>query len=79
MGDMIIEEGDLLVSDTWGIYIPQRFAEIVDRSEMPDVLEETWRILEDGPENDFYWDAWDEVLNERFSDDSFLYQDGDLW
>ena len=79
------ESAELLLDGARGIYIPQNFAEIVKRECVEGVSEEQWAIFEAGPEHEWYWEAWDEVLNsaivtnpsthERFT----LYQDGDLW
>lgn len=85
MIDELPENAELFLDDARGIYIPQNFAEIVKREFVEGVSEEQWAILEAGPEHEWYWDAWDEVLNsavltnptteERFT----LYQDGILW
>ena len=79
------ESAELFLDGARGIYLPQNFAEIVKRERVEGVSEEQWAILEAGPEHEWYWEAWDEVLNsaivtspptnERFA----LYQDGDLW
>ena len=39
---------------------------------------------QDGPDNDWYWEAWDNILNNAEHTDSQgitwrLHQDGDLW
>ena len=73
----------LWLSDARGIYIPRDFADI-DRSRVAHVSVDNWEILESGPDHEWYWDAWDEVLcgavvtddrGQRYT----LYQDGDLW
>jgi hypothetical protein len=73
----------LFISDASGIYIPQRFAEEVDRSKVSGVGDEEWEILLSGPSNEDYWDVWDEVECFAIIRDKgtsyFLYQDGDLW
>jgi hypothetical protein len=70
----------LFVDSAHGIYIPQHFAETVDRRQILYVTEEDWQILESGPDHEFYWDAWDSVLNNAETrDGGVLYQDGDLW
>lgn len=72
----------LLIDDAAGIYIPRNFYENFDFS--------TWNLkLEDyadlaNPENEHYWDAWDDLLdNASYSDKEghtwTLYQDGDLF
>lgn len=79
------EGAELFLDSARGIYIPQNFAEIVKRKCVEGVSAEQWAILEEGPEHEWYWEAWDEVLNsavltnpdtgQRFTP----YQDGDLW
>ena len=72
----------LLLNSARGVYIPQNFVECVDADE--------WHLSEyDVKElidynNEFYWDAWNSVLdNAYFVDDRgnkwTLFQDGDLW
>ena len=72
------------INDAHGVYIPQVFAEIVSRDKVTGVTKEQYDILTEGPDHEFYWDVWDEVLNsaklvvscgKTFS----LHQDGDLW
>ena len=73
---------ELLISDNWGIYIPKHFAEnFLDWSY---IKQEDRDILESGPENELYWDAWDSILsNAEYTDSNgykwHLIQDGDLW
>jgi hypothetical protein len=75
---------DLYASDSRGIYIPQYFAESVHREYVKGVSEENWKTLEKGPDAEWYWDAWDNVLsNAKITSpdgkEGYLYQDGDLW
>ena len=80
------EGASLLLYDSHGIYIPQNFAGSFGCLwRVEGMSEEQWVILEAGPEHEWYWETWEEVLNnavitnptthERFT----LYQDGDLW
>ena len=70
-----------------GIYIPQRFAREVVRECVTGVSDEDYETLERGPEpsNEWYWEAWEMVLNNAELTDTvtgvkyFLHQDGDLW
>ena len=67
-----------------GQYIPQRFANEVNRAYVYDIRDEDFMILEEGPDNELYWEAWETVLNTGKLKDSqgvtwFLHQDGDLW
>lgn len=78
----------VIMSDSWGIYIPQRWTEhwyhdgwTIDTT---DDLDELFECINDGPENESYWDAWDEIYqNAYFTDEHdkkwFLYQDGNLF
>ena len=72
----------LLLNSARGVYIPQNFVECVDADE--------WHLSEyDVKElsdynNDFYWDAWNSVLDTAYFVDGpgnkwTLFQDGDLW
>ena len=75
---------DLYAADNRGIYIPQFFAETVNRELVRGVSIEDWKTLEEGPDAEFYWDAWDNVLNRAIikspeGKNGFLWQDGDLW
>ena len=78
----------LYADSAHGQYIPQYFAESVNRytiacwSEWLSDLDALCR----GPEKcEFYWDIWDGMLNSLVLHDSSngqdysLYQDGDLW
>jgi hypothetical protein len=79
--------------DSRGIYIPQNFAETIDRDSVTGVTEREWRILEAGPPesvwateaaSDEYWDTWDTVMQRAVITDSDgtkhqLFHDGDLW
>ena len=74
----------LLIDGNQGIYIPQSFAQ---SGYQPDGGwdAEDRRTLQEGPESEFYWEAWDSVLrdtvmvDETTGDRFTLYQDGDLW
>lgn len=76
----------LWLSDARGVYIPRDFANsFADRAKsVLGVSEEDWTILEAGPENDLYWDVWNDVeQNAIVTDDDGVkyrvYQDGDCW
>ena len=67
-----------------GVYIPQNFAEIIIRDAVSGVSDEDWKILEAGPDHEWYWETWDGVMNNAVITDSddekyVLYQDSDLW
>lgn len=67
-----------------GIYIPQAFAQNFDVKEWG-IGEEDEKILLDGPDNELYWEVWDDVVRNAVYDDPQtgtlwnLYQDGDLF
>lgn len=84
----------LFAEDNRGIYIPQHFAESIDRATVSGVSQDDWDCLEAGPPDsvfaehdgcEHYWDVWDYVEQNatvtRPSDGMkfHLYQDGDLW
>lgn len=78
-----LSKAKLLFSDSWGIYIPQQFAQTVRREYVKGVSDEDYKILEAGPDHEHYWDAWADVCdNAAIEQDGVLYhlhQDGDLW
>jgi len=75
-----IQDQELLLSDARGIYIPCDF---LDFEILASQLTSDQRESLSDPENEYYWEAWDEVLNQEFTDDKglkwSLYQDGNLW
>ena len=78
------ETAILYASDRHGIYIPQYFAESVNREKLSGVSSEDMHILLVGPDHEYYWDTWCDVCDHAKLTDSsgvtfYLYQDGDLW
>jgi len=74
----------ILLSDSHGVYIPQFFIEEFDPSEWRGIKAEDLEILRAGPEHEFYWETWDDILNNALHIDEdgmqwSLYQDGDLF
>jgi len=73
----------LLLDSASGVYIPQRFAEEIDRDCVYGVSDYDFAILEAGPDNDQYWDSWADVLDRaQILDGDTVYrleQDGDVW
>lgn len=75
----------LLVNDSQGIYIPQIFI----RQYLENIIKDTISqddiyILQSGPGHDWYWEAWDTVLDSAVLVDEYgirwtLFQNGDLW
>ena len=71
-----------------GIYIPQNFAERMNTEaralHVTGVSATDWAVLEAGPDHEWYWDTWADVLdNARVIDElgtvCHVYQDGDVW
>jgi len=79
-----LPESQLYADSARGIYIPQYFAESVNR-EMCDASDDDLDQLAQGPDScDHYWDIWTDVLDNTVLTDSDgqqwrLHQDGDLW
>ena len=73
----------LLFNSNRGVYIPQNFAEEMVRECVEGVSDEVYKTLESGPKHDFYWEAWESVLNSAILTDNgktyTLHQDGDVW
>ena len=72
----------LLLSDARGIYIPMNFVEFFDLSQWN--IDSKYIERLSSPDNEWYWDNWDVVLNNAKHTDSegnvwTLWQDGDLW
>lgn len=78
-------EMQLLFDGNRGIYIPKNFAEEMRRDCVTGVTDEDYAVLESGPDHEWYWDTWDDVLNnavisEPSTGKEFtLHQDGDVW
>lgn len=63
-----------------GVYIPQNFAEAIDVKDWTGIKADALEVLLAGPDQESYWDAWTDVLdNAETLDGRVLYQDGDLW
>jgi hypothetical protein len=75
----------ILINDSWGIYIPQRFTENFTAERWGiDPESDDWKILSAGPTTEDYWEAWDSILDKAKHTDAngivwTLYQNGDLW
>lgn len=74
----------LFLSDARGIYIPRDFAQSIKRECLSGVSAETLATLESGPDSEWYWEAWDELMQSAIVTDSngvqfTVYQDGDCW
>jgi hypothetical protein len=75
----------LVISDTWGIYIPQRYCSHIDEeiAEEMHIPFEDVQICQAGPDHEWYWESWDIICqNAEWISDGVkwgLHQDGDLW
>lgn len=75
-----ILDGRLIVDSRNGIYCPQIFSRCIDRSLFPDISDDAWNILDEGPEAEHYWDVWAYEVEGKVSvDGGVIYQDGDVW
>jgi len=75
-----VKQAVLYASDSLGIFIPQHFAESADWDQFEGWKEDQKSVLLSGPNNESYWDVWNEVLdNVTTACGGVLHQDGDLW
>jgi len=78
------DDSILFADSARGVYIPQHFAEAIDRDAVRGVGPRDWATLEAGPYEEWYWETWNRIeQNAIITDDNGieyrLYQDGDLW
>ena len=82
---MLPDNSMLFLDGNRGQYIPQVFAQCIDRSCVTGISEEEYRTLEAGPDYAVYWDTWCNVTDRAVITDPsdgqqyHLYQDDDLW
>ncbi len=74
----------LFVDSSRGVYIPQYFAQSVQRDLVTGVGDDDYTTLIAGPDHPFYWEAWADVLDNATINDPklgecYLHQDEDLW
>ena len=81
-----LENAILFVDSNCGVYMPQRFAMIIARNCISGVSDEDFKILLGGPDSEYYWEIWEDVLNNAIiTEDTesrtqyFLHMDEDLW
>lgn len=90
MANKIPDAVTLILSDARGVYIPRDFVTdsynevAVDHCKAWQINPEDAEILASGPDHEYYWETWDDVLsNAHYVDEEgnkyFLNQDGDLW
>lgn len=76
---------EILLNDNRGVFIPQDFVRNHDVVCWGfDENDEDILVLRQGPENEWYWDAWDRILmSAQYTDSNgnvwLLSQDGDLF
>lgn len=79
------EDHVLLFDSNRGVFIPMHFEEEMLHEAIQNVDAQDFESLAAGPDSEFYWEAWESVLNsavvtmpetgKRYT----LHQDGDLW
>lgn len=76
----------ILLDSNRGVYIPRDFAEGFKFSEYGwrNVKQEDLNILKKGPEHEWYWETWYDVVNNTYYIDSDgnhwnLWENGDLF
>ena len=71
----------LLLDEARGIYIPHAFVENFDMTAWGiDEDSDAVAVLREGPENEYYWDAWYEILQDARHDSGHtLHHDGNLF
>ena len=73
----------ILVGDAHGIYVPQVFINNFDLSLWDNIDEDDIETIKSGPETEYYWDAWNNILESaeyKAHGKTFkLHQDGDLF
>lgn len=74
----------ILCSDSNGIYIPKIMTSRLKEAGWEGITDEMIEATSE-PENEFYWDTWDDILNNaKYLDPKtgqvfLLHQDGDLF
>lgn len=83
--DVIIEDCiDMLCDSHHGIYIPNIMAQRLVDHGWEGISKDSLADCNDGPDNEFYWDSWTDILdNASYTDEHgnqwMLDQDGDLF
>lgn len=79
-------EAICIIDGANGIYVPQAFCRRYEKTDK--VEQEDWDICLSGPDHEFYWEAWDNILNHWGGEETdktgstfqvYLFQDGDLF
>jgi len=79
-----LTHAELFADSARGVFIPQHFAESVNREMVFGVSDSDFADLMKGPESKWYWETWESVLNNAIlhspkNGECYLFQDGDLW
>ena len=78
-----LSSAQLLVNSGFGVYCPQTAIERLQTNVRSQFEAEDVQTLLEGPEgNEWYWEAWENVLNSRFTVDGKefqLYHSEDVW
>lgn len=79
-----LRKAELFADANRGVYIPQHFAQAVTRELVTGVSDEDYATLTRGPDDEWYWETWERVLDHaRLAHptlgECYLHQDGDLW
>lgn len=75
----------LLMGDSAGVFLPRQFAHAFDAAFWGIAQNDSdWMTVMNGPDEEWYWDAWQSVLDRAFHIDPngnkwYLWQDGDLF
>jgi len=71
----------LLIDGSAGIYTPQYFIEeYASDWNLENVSKDSIESIKNGPDDEWYCDAWIELENNATHNDGYiLYQDDDLW
>lgn len=77
---------ELLLSDSHGVYIPKFWCDELSSEEEAERFSVSWDsvlVCQSGPDEELYWDAWQEILDSaEWEEDGVewrLHQSGDLW
>lgn len=77
---------ELLLSDSHGIYVPKLWCDELSSEEEAERFSVSWDsvlVCQSGPDEELYWDAWQEILDSaEWEEDGVewrLHQSGDLW
>ena len=75
---------EILLDSSRGTYIPRDFAKEIGGDRFEGIDREDWLTIKRGPDDEWYWDAWNNILEHAtFTDPDgrvwTLHHDGDLF